>query len=81
VVLVQYTPPPQTTKVRPLQQWSGLVGKCDNGHVLTPSHQQSCLGWAFCADCATEAGGNYYDIYFVPDPNWTPNIKNWDPEE
>ena len=78
---MKYTLPQQTTKMRPLQEWTGVVGKCDKGHVLTPSHQQSCLGCAFCADCATEAGGKYFDIYFVPDPDWNPKVKDWNPEE
>tara|TARA_B100000963_G_scaffold346683_1_gene352166 strand:- start:2859 stop:3095 length:237 start_codon:yes stop_codon:yes gene_type:complete len=78
---MNYTLPQQTSKMRPLQEWTGVVGKCDKGHVLTPSQQQSCLGWAFCPDCATEAGGKYYDIYFVPDVDWNPKVKDWNPEE
>ena len=64
---MKYTLPQETGKMRPLQEWSGLVGKCVNGHVLTPSHQESCLGWAFCPDCADMTQGQYCDIYFVPD--------------
>ena len=78
---MKYTLPQETGKMRPLQEWSGLVGKCVNGHVLTPRHQESCLGWAFWPDCADMTQGQYCDIYFVPDKDWTPNIKNWNPEE
>ena len=61
---MKYILPQETGKMRPLQEWSGLVGKCVNGHVLTPSHQESCLGWAFCPDCADMTQGQYCDIYF-----------------
>ena len=27
------------------------------------------------------AGGKYYDIYFVPDVDWNPKVKDWNPEE
>tara|TARA_B100000683_G_scaffold67544_1_gene66235 strand:+ start:7792 stop:8028 length:237 start_codon:yes stop_codon:yes gene_type:complete len=78
---MEYMPPPQTTKMKPLVEFTGLVGKCDNGHVLTPMTEGGCMGWAFCPDCATEAGGKYYDIYFVPEKGWNPKVKDWNPEE
>ena len=76
-----YVLPQETTKMKRLQEWTGIVGKCENGHVLTPSHQESCLGWAFCPDCADMAKNGYYDIYFVPDKDWNPRVKDWNPEE
>ena len=69
-----YTLPQQTTKMKPLSEWSGEVGKCTHGHVLRPSTKQSCLGWAFCVDCAEANEGKYWDIYYVPDKDWSPEI-------
>ena len=77
---MSYEPLPKTTKWKPLNEWNGVVGKCDNDHLLKPMESGGCMGWAFCPDCATETKGGYYDMYFVPEEGWNPKQKDWNPE-